>query len=159
MKTKRYLSACIGILLIVISPAVLADNDKPNSSDEANRHKLSKHETIAEFQGLKYRLCLGETGLCPEQCDNSGEFATFKIVKYVNYQKSGKNGDPKQKDYSIRVTDFDEKSIDEELVSTVRKFKKGDRILLSWRHDYVTTKGGSNFQDHVVTKLQKEEKR
>lgn len=141
-------------LLLVFSSVVLADNGKPKKHEKAKREMLSTHETIAEFQGLEYRLCRGRTGRCPDKCGDSGEFATFKIVKYLKYEKPGKYGDPKQETYRIQVTDFHRKSIEEKLAPKISKLKKGDKVMLAWRHDYVTTKGGSEFPDRVVTKLQ-----
>lgn len=141
-------------LLLVFSSAVLADNGKPKKHEEMKREMLSTHETIAQFQGIEYRLCPGLTAICPEKCGHSGEFAIFNIVKYLKYEKPGKYGDAKQKTYQIQVTDFHRKSIDEKLAPKISELKKGDTVMLAWRHDYVTTKGGSKFPDRVVTKLE-----
>ncbi|MBT8043994.1 MAG: hypothetical protein KJO79_03505 [Verrucomicrobiae bacterium] len=152
MKTKSYLAALFGGLVFFSTLTLFADND-----NEAKREMLSLHETIAEYQGLHYHLCRGRTTACPEKCGDSGEFATFKIVKYLNYKKPGEYGDPKQASYRIQVSDFNKNPISGKYTKQVTQLKKGDRVLLSWRHDYVTTKGGSKFPDRVVSKLQKTE--
>lgn len=158
MKNKPCLPVLLGptilLLLLAFSPAVLADNIKPEKREEVKREMLSTHETIAEFQSLEYRLCQGKTMDCPEKCGRSGEFATFKIVKYLKYEKPGQYGDPKQQTYHIQVTDFARKPIDEKLAPFIRKLKKGDKVMLAWRHDSLTSKSGSNYADRVVTKLQ-----
>jgi hypothetical protein len=56
---------------------------------------LARHETVAEFRGMNYHLCLGLTTLCPDRCGDSGTLATFRIVNYLNYEKLGEYGDPK----------------------------------------------------------------
>ena len=66
---------------------------------------LALHETLAEFQGIKYRKCMGLTGRCPEDCGSSGEYANFKIVKYLKFEKKGKYGG-KQDTKQIRISDF-----------------------------------------------------
>ena len=160
MKKKTYLPALLGpvlLMLVVFSPAVLADESNPEKHEEVKREMLSTHETIAEFQGLEYRVCQGKTGDCPEKCGSSGEFAIFKIVNYLKYEKPGQYGDPKQQTYRIHVTDFHRKPIDEKLGPIISKLKKGDKVMLAWRHDYLTTESGSKYADRVVTKLQKME--
>ena len=155
MKNHPYLPALLGAALLVLSSAAPAEDDPPQKEKEANRELLSMHETVAEFQGLEYRLCRGLTARCPEQCGHSGEFATFKIVKYTKYEKKGEYGDPKQETFRIQVTDFHKKPIGNELAPTIATLKKGEKVLLAWRHDYVTTKGGSKYPERVVTELQK----
>lgn len=52
----------------------------------AKRDVISRHETKAEFQGLSYHVCGSDVAGCPEFCSDSGEFATFRIVKYLGHQ-------------------------------------------------------------------------
>ena len=79
MKNSPYSLALLGSLLLVFSTAALADNDKPKRPEEAKREMLSRHETIAEFQGLEFHLCRGRTARCPEECGDSGEFAQVTV--------------------------------------------------------------------------------
>ena len=51
----------------------------------------------ATLKGIAYRRCLGRTALCPDNCGQSGDFATFDILTYVDYQKPGEYGDEKSK--------------------------------------------------------------
>lgn len=156
MKMKTYLSATLGsalLLLFAFSTSLIADNGNPENPEKEKREMLSMHETIAEFQGLEYERCIGKTGACPAECGASGERAIFKIVKYLKYEKPGKLGDPKQETYRIHVTDFHRKAIDEKLAPKIIKLNKGDKVMLSWRHDYVTSKVELKH-DRVITKFQ-----
>lgn len=150
MKTLRNLAALASGLLLAFAPTLTAHAEDA----VAKREMLSTHETIAEYQGMEYHTCMGRTSLCPEQCGDSGEYAIFKITKYVKYEKPGEYGDAKQETYRIHVTDFHRKPLDKEQAANIAKLKKGDKVLLNWRHDYVTDKNGSKYPERVVTKLQ-----
>ena len=119
------------------------------------REMLSEHETVAEFQGLKDRKCMGKTSLCPDRCGHSGQLAEFKIVKYLAYKKPGQYGDPRQDRYMFLVqNNLGKKFVTEEQEGVLKALKVGDLVLFSYRHDYVT-RDGSKFPERVVTKLQK----
>lgn len=157
MKMKTYLSATLSstlLLLFAFSTSVIADNGNLEKPEKEKREMLSLHETIAEFQGLEFERCWGKTGACPAECGASGERAIFKIVKYLKYEKPGKLGNPKQETYRIHVTDFHRKAIDDNLAPKIIKLNKGDKVMLSWRQDYVTNKAGQKFSDRVMTKFQ-----
>ena len=144
-----FLTGFVFLILPTTNPAA----PKAQIGDGESRELLSLHETVAEFQGLDYRRCLGRTGLCPDRCGHSGEFATFRIVDYLAYEKPGEYGDPKQETYRIQVSDFDKKQLgDPAILKLVGALKAGDRVALSWQHDYVT-KAGSRFPERVVTRL------
>lgn len=137
--------AFVGLLLTLPAAA-----DEPKEK----RELLANHETLAVFDGLKYRLCMGRTALCPKRCGDSGEFATFAIKKYLKYEKLGQYGDPKQEDFLVQVSDYDKKPKgDPKILETVKGLKKGDYVLLSWHHDYVT-KEGSSFPERPIVKLE-----
>jgi len=126
----------------------LAAADKPEK-----REMLSTHETLATFEGLAYQRCRGRTARCPDHCGNSGDMATFKITQYLKYEKPGKYGDAKTETYRFMVQDNQKKpKVAPAIQKTVAALKPGDRVKLSWRHDYVT-KGGSSFPERTVTKL------
>jgi hypothetical protein len=142
----------LGGLASLLGTAAEEPAEKPSSEQ---RQRLSLHQTVAEFQGLEYRVCRGLTSQCPEHCGDSGEFALFRITDYLKYEKPGKYGDSKQKVYRVQVSDYDRKPLKNPWVEVIRELKKGDAVHLNWRHDYVTTKGGSKFPERVVTKLEK----
>ena len=121
---------------------------------------LSTHETEATFAGIEYRTCRGLTGACPERCGSSGEYAIFKIEKYLKYEKPGKYGDAKAKDRRIHISDFHKKPKgDPKLNEIIKGLTKGDRVLLSWNHNYVTRTyangTSSSAPERPITKLQK----
>ncbi|MGB6044695.1 MAG: hypothetical protein WBF93_16160 [Pirellulales bacterium] len=98
---------------------------------------LARHRTLARFQSAPYHLCRGRTALCPEQCGDSGEFATFDVVEYLVYEQSGKYGDPKQETFRFQVSDFHRKPKgDVDLLGKVGDMKEGDLVLLEWHHLY-----------------------
>ena len=144
-------SCCkVAILLTALSlaGAVLA-------ASEEKRELLAEHETVAQFQELAYRECMGMTSECPDRCGNSGEFANFTILKYMAYRKPGKYGDAKTERFSFQVNDnMLNQKIPLRTSDTVRTLTKDDYVLLSWRHDYVTKNGGS-APERTITVLRK----
>ena len=119
------------------------------------RATLARHATVAEFEGVSYHRCMGLTALCPDQCGESGSFATFKIIKYVKYEKLGEYGDPKCEQFMFLVEDnMKHPKVPAAIRDAVNALKKGDRVLLSWDHDYVTVNGSSG-PERPVTKLEK----
>jgi len=120
-----------------------------------NTVTLARHATVSEFEGSNYHECLGLTSLCPDKCGQSGTVATFKIVQYLNYEKLGEYGDPKCEQFVFMVEDnMKNPKVPNDIRNTVNSLKKGDRVLLSWNHDYVTV-GGSSGPERPITKLEK----
>ena len=116
---------------------------------------LARHETVAEFQGTKYHRCMGLTSRCPDKCGESGPLATFRIVHYVTYEKIGEYGDPKCDEFAFLVEDnMKHPKVPADIHAAVNSLKKGDIVLLSWKHDYVTSKGGS-APERPLTRLEK----
>ena len=156
--TSTTLRTCVTVL-VIISAGLAAD-----AADKADKVKLlSTHETAVEFTGIEYRVCRGLTSRCPEHCGSSGEYAVFTIVKYLKYEKPGKYGDARAKEKRIRISDYHKKPAgDPKLNAIIKELKKGDRVLLSWDHNYVTktfesgTKG--SFPERPITKLKKTDK-
>jgi hypothetical protein len=147
------------LVMCVLSLCVVCLSGEGDAKVDVKTKLLSLHETEATFAGIEYRTCRGLTGRCPKDCGSSGEFAIFKIVKYVKYEKPGKYGDAKAKDRRIQISDFYKKpKADPRLRETVKGLKKGDRVLLSWKHNYVTrTSDGRSWSgpERPVTKLEK----
>jgi hypothetical protein len=107
----------------------LPDNDK--------LEVLSEHKVIATFREVKYRRCMGRTGMCPDRCGNSGNFANFEITDYLHYKKEGKYGDEKQKTYTIQISDFHrEPKGDPALLAYAETLEGGDLVIIEWKHLY-----------------------
>ena len=134
------ISLCLfGVAMSVMS----AEGDK--------RELLAEHETVAEFLGLQFKQCLGRTSLCPDQCGQSGNFATFRIIKYVNYKKHGQYGDPQGTTFVTQVDDnLGKMKLPEAQVKLLRALQKGDFVRLDWHHDYVTTGGSSSPERPLI---------
>ncbi len=151
MKTSRFrLAAGACALLADTSPA----GDKPNEK----RELLSEHETVAKLTGVAYQQCRGLTAQCPDNCGQSGDYATFAVVAYLSYKKPGQYGDPKGTSFTFQVEDNHKNlKVPKELADKVRALRAGDVVLLAWRHDYVTRTengGSSSFPERPVTKLE-----
>ena len=147
---KLTLLTCV-LVLSLASMALVAKAKRAAVKTEL----LSSHETEAVFVGIDYRVCRGLTGRCPERCGSSGEYARFTIEKYLKYEKPGKYGDAKAKDRLIHISDFHKKPTGDPKLNTIIKgLTKGDRVLLSWNHNYVT-EGGSSAPQRPITKLEK----
>ena len=139
------------VLAIVLTPITLSAADNPKGE---KRDLLANHETLAVFDGVDYRLCRGLTSLCPKECGDSGEFANFAIKTYLKYEKLGQYGDPEQQAFLVQVSDYHKKPKgDPKILKTVKGLKKGDYVLLSWHHDYVT-KAGTSSPERPIVKLE-----
>ncbi len=149
-----------GLVLLISGFAIAlftlpaAGADAPEERKE-KRELLANHETLAVFDGVNFRLCMGLTALCPKGCGDSGQFASFGIRKYLKYEKVGQYGDPEQNSFLVQVSDYDKKPKgDPKILETVRRLNKGDYVLLSWHHDYVT-KEGTSSPERPIVKLEK----
>lgn len=139
------------IAVAVLAMAGAAFAEKPAEK----RELLSRHETIAEFTGTRVHRCLGLTSLCPDQCGHSGTVADFRIVEYRAYEKPGEYGDPKAEQFVVLIEDNRKQAkVPAAIREAILSLKPGDRVLLSWNHDYVTAGGGSSPERPIV-KLEK----
>jgi hypothetical protein len=133
--------------LLVVAGNLWAAGDK--------RELLSKHETVAEFTGLRYQQCRGLTTMCPDKCGSSGNFAHFRIIKYLAYEKPGQYGDPKGEEFVTQVDDnMGRVKLPAAQAELFKTLKPGDFVKLSWRHDYVTNANGSS-PERPLTKVEK----
>ncbi|MEI6218207.1 MAG: hypothetical protein WCP86_04855 [bacterium] len=122
---------------------------------ETNTVTLARHATVAEFEGCSCHQCLGMTSLCPDKCGQSGTVAAFKVIRYITYEKLGEYGDPKCEQFMFMVEDnMKNPRVPTAIRNAVNSLKKGDRVLLSWNHDYVTV-DGSSAPDRPITRLER----
>lgn len=140
------------LVLIIVAAFVLHSKGMLGTK----RETLSRHETIAIFNGKSDYTCRGLTALCPDQCGHSGIMASFSIVEYLAYEKPGQYGDPKQSNFQFLAKTSDgELKVRASIYRQVEYLNPGDTVYLNYRHDYITTKGGSKFPERTVTKLTK----
>ena len=141
----------LSVVATMLTPVMLSAADNPKGE---KRELLANHETLAVFDGVDYRLCRGLTALCPKDCGDSGEFANFAVKKYLKYEKLGQYGDPEQQTFLVQVSDYYKKPKgNAEILKTVKALTKGDYVLLSWHHDYVT-KAGTSSPERPIVKLE-----
>lgn len=146
---NKTILALLALSSALAAPLTAAD---PAPAPPEKSELLATHKVEATFTGLAFRRCMGLTSLCPEECGESGEFATFRIVRYLDYQKLGEYGDPKQTEYLIQVSDFHKKPKgDPKLLEWVRTLKPGDTVILNWEHRYVTNHNGSAPQRPLIS--------
>ncbi len=142
-----------GILLTgVLAAADQAKGDK--------RELLADHQTVARFDGVAFHKCLGKTSQCPDHCGNSGDFASFKVLAYVSYQKNGQYGDPKTDRFSFQIEDnLKNPKAPKPIIEAVKALAVGDYVKLNWHHDYVTRGNASSPERPIVLleKITKEE--
>lgn len=142
----------------VIATAETADAETaapPAAGNREKRELLAQHVVLASYKGSPFRTCRGRTGRCPKDCGGSGEFATFAVEKYVEYQKPGKYGSAKQTSHLIQISDFHRNPIgNPEIRKVIMELKEGDHVMLAWNHDYVT-RNGSSSPDRPVKELRR----
>jgi hypothetical protein len=146
MKTKRTLM--MGLMILAATTLTLTAGPKDGKHE---RQLLSRHDTVAEFAGTRQHRCMGLTTLCPDRCGHSGTMATFKIRHYLDYQKPGEYGDPRQEEYLVLVSDNTGKAkIPQATAAAIQALQQGDRVRLVWQHDYVTNDGGSYPERTII---------
>lgn len=119
------------------------------------RDLLSSHDTKARYLGLKEHRCMGRTSLCPDDCGHSGKLATFEIVQYINYEKPGEYGDPKQERFQVLIQDNKGNvKVSAEISAAIAGLQVGDSVHLKWNHNYIT-RNGSSFPERVIVLLEK----
>lgn len=121
---------------------------------ETARETLAEHDTLATFEGLSYRECMGMTALCPDRCGHSGHFASFAIDEYKAYRKPGQYGDPITETFIIQVDDnLGQSKLPLDQKAVLDSLKPGSKVHLAWKHDYVT-KGNASSPERIITVLE-----
>ena len=125
-----------------------------NAEAQNKRVLLAEHETIAVLESIEYRLCRGLTALCPDRCGDSGEVATFAIVKYTWFVKHGEYG-KQQTVFHVQVNDYHKNPLNAPQTTRVaRALTNGDYVRLCWNHVYVSLDGAS-YPERPVVKIEK----
>lgn len=166
---KRSLSTDVSAGLSAEASAPLAQTEKDEATFEPEqddtgkdaalekRELLSSHSTVAKFIGIKDHECLGKTSLCPDRCGHSGKLATFEIIEYLDYQKTGEYGDPKQTSFQVLIRDnLGKEKIPAEILSIIESLKTDTKVKLSWNHDYVT-RDKTSSPERPITKIEAEQ--
>lgn len=55
----------------------------------SERQLLARFETISQFDKVIFRPCMHRTALCPDRCGHAKNWAEFKVVSYLAYEKPG----------------------------------------------------------------------
>ena len=163
MPTRIFVSAAL--LTAAIAAATLAATTAPATTATApakttniKRELLAENQTVAQFTALAYQRCMGMTALCPDNCGDSGDFATFQITAYLKYNKLGQYGDDPAKTYTFQVNDnHGTLKIPQDYAAKVRVLKPGDYVLLNWNHEYVTIEengASSSGPERPLTKVE-----
>jgi hypothetical protein len=143
------------------TPATRPTAPSPTTSAKnvsIKRELLAENQTVAQFTALAYQRCMGMTALCPDNCGDSGDFATFQITAYLKYNKLGQYGDDPAKTYTFQVNDnHGTLKIPQEYAAKVRALKPGDYVLVNWNHEYVTLEengASSSGPERPLTKVE-----
>jgi len=85
--------------------------------------------------------------------------AVFEVVRYLQYEKPGEYGDPRGEEFRFLVQDsMRNPKVPQGIADRVATLQKGDRVRLTWRHEYVTRTegaGSSSFPERPVVLIEK----
>jgi hypothetical protein len=101
---------------------VTANNNLPKN-DFSTYHRFK-----AIFKGIEYNKCLGRTALCPIDCGSSGDFATFKILKYEKLEGDGLTRKEQLKKYTIKISDYYKNSFNDPNTKFIYKLERNDEV-------------------------------
>lgn len=149
-------SVLIVLSLIIMSNFIIDQEGKnrlqtSKGSTIQGKPFTSTHIFIAQYEGSKFYTCLGRTAACPRDCENSGNMATFKVLKYIKFIPNSQSGTEKLQVYSIRTSDYYKKDLTDKYVSVIKKLKKGDVVTLHIEYIYDTTKDAIYAIQKVVS--------
>ena len=133
---------------VAVPPASSDAPEAPLPSGEL----LSDHVAEAEVTGIIHRKCMFMTSLCPDKCDHPKDFATFRIIKYLDYRKPGKYGDEKQEKLMVDVNPAHKPILqDASVLKQISALKPGDKVVLHWSHYYMHQDSSSFPQRPVIS--------
>jgi len=107
--------------------------------------KYATFLTLATFEGVLQHRCMGLTTLCPDLCGHSGNLAVFSIDKNLAYGRFHEYGDTRSELFHVLIknTISDIPLVPQNIYDQITSLKNGDKVLLSWNHNYVTINGSS----------------
>ena len=124
---------------VAVPPASSDAPEAPLPSGEL----LSDHVAEAEFTGIIHRK---------DKCDHPKDFATFRIIKYLDYRKPGKYGDEKQEKLMVDVNPAHKPILqDASVLKQISALKPGDKVVLHWSHYYMHQDSSSFPQRPVIS--------
>ena len=99
----------------------------------------SSHVFTAKFEGITFHRCMGRTALCPEECGQSGNMASFKVINYQDLVVNGEAGREKLEHYQVLISNFHKIDIDKSYVSDIKNLQNGDEVTIYLEYVYDTT--------------------
>ena len=166
MLRRKFVAVAGGLVAsLPLVSHVLADDDPADDSSgyvgaAPDLDVLAEHQTIARYSGAPYSVCRGLTGACPENCGNSGEFATFAIVDYLHYDKPGQYGDDRQTSRRVQISDFHRRPLGADklpsgLGEVIASLDENDLVYLAWNHLYGEISPGVTAPIRPILELRK----
>jgi len=136
---------------------VFKQSSKPQQPQAKETYDiLSTHQTDAVYKGRVEQPCRHRTAECPDRCNHGGTVAQFTISNYISYNKPGKYGDAKTKEFAIMLKSPD---MDQAMIDQINLLKPRTPLKLSWEHRYITkifpNGTSSKFPRRVITLLKK----
>ena len=107
------------------------------------------HVFKAQYQGSAFRKCLGRTALCPKECGNSGNLASFKVLEYIEYIPNGEGGREKLETYQTLTSDYYERDLNKPYVKDIKALKEGDIVTMHIDFVYDTTLSTVATVEHI----------
>lgn len=157
---KCVLVLCLGLTGfwgVHAADSPVANPEKTEEKDDGklpSGELLSDHVAEAEFTGVIHRKCMFRTSLCPDKCDHPRDFATFRIIRYLDYRKPGKYGDEKQEKLMIDLNPAHKPILQgADILNKVASLKTGDKVVLHWSHYYMH-RDSSSFPERPVISLE-----
>lgn len=129
------------------------DKENPADDNSISFDILSSHRTEATLKEVKDLPCRFLTSLCPDRCGHATRVAIFQITKYLQYEKEGQYGDPKQELFYLDLKK-DPYGQNKSIRETATALKVGDAVKLNWNHLYIK-KAGASYPERPVVLLEK----
>jgi hypothetical protein len=99
------------------------------TNNNLQKNEFSTYHTFkAVFKGFEYNKCMGRTAMCPIDCGSSGNFATFKILKYEKLEGDGLTRREKLKKHTIKTSDYYKNSFNDPNIKFIDKLKRNDKV-------------------------------
>jgi hypothetical protein len=119
---------------------------------------LATHKTTAEFIGVYRVPCKFMTSICPDRCNHACEAASFKILNYEEYKKTGQYGDDQADILEVNLSDDSDCPHSDQqhwfVVAKIKTLIPGQKVKLFWEHIYVTDETNSKYPQRPVRSVQ-----